>query len=496
MAKKNILLLALVVLLMNVGCSTSGFMKKGATNSRTAPRQHRTVSSAPDMPLVMNDRVSAWLDYFQGPGRNHFERYLARAGRYQTLMRGILREEGMPQDLIYLSLIESGFNPHAYSRAHAVGAWQFIRPTARRYGMRIDGWLDERKDPIKSTHAAATYLRDLYDEFGDWYLAMAAYNAGEGKVRRVIASSGTDDFWRISSMGRKYFRAETRDYVPKFIAAAMIARHPEKYGFNVTPEAPFAFDTVTVDTQTDLEVVAQCAGTSVEEVANLNPHLIRYATPYHEKRYDLRVPQGTAQTFEVAYADLPEEKRINVVYHRVARGETMAKIAHLYGVSRSTLAQANGLRTASRVSPGIQLVVPIRGIRLASIREPLTPSRKQKDSETTSSSRYRVQKGDTLGRIAAKFNTSNRQLMALNKIKNPRGLRVGAVLKVPSKGGSSESTSSEQTSLSYSIKRGDNLWKIAKKHGVTIAQLKEWNNLTNASKVKPGTALVIKKSKE
>ena len=248
-----------------------------------------------DIPMVINDRVVAWMEYFQGAGRRHFTRYLKRSGRYLPLMRQILIEEGLPQDLVYIAMIESGFNMHARSRANAVGSWQFIRATGRRYGMRADGWVDERRDPYRATRAAASYFRDLYGEFGDWYLAMAAYNAGEGRVRKAIRTTGSRNFWHIARHHRA-LHAETRDYVPKFIAAAIIAKMPDRFGFaEVVLDQPVEFETGKVETQTDLAVIAKCAGVGRDAVFDLNPHLVRGATPPGARHYKIRLPTGTGQ---------------------------------------------------------------------------------------------------------------------------------------------------------------------------------------------------------
>jgi membrane-bound lytic murein transglycosylase D len=213
-----------------------------------------------DVPLEINERVIAWMDYFSGSGARHFNNYLERSGAYIPMMRAILKKYGLPQDLVYIALIESGFNNHAHSHASAVGQWQFIGSTARHYGLRVDSWVDERRDPVKSTHAAAQYLKKMYGDYGDWYLVMAGYNAGEGRVNRAIADSGSKNFWVHADPDKKYLKAETRDYVPKYIAATIMAKMPEKFGFkNVEYDKPLDYDVVTIDSQTDLEVAGKCA---------------------------------------------------------------------------------------------------------------------------------------------------------------------------------------------------------------------------------------------
>jgi membrane-bound lytic murein transglycosylase D len=224
-----------------------------------------------DIPITINAQVERWIDYFQTRIPKRFQIWLSRSGRYDKMMRGILKEYGLPEDLFYLAMIESGFSCNAYSRAHASGPWQFIRGTGRRYGLKIDYWVDERRDPVKATHAAAQYLRDLYKEFGSWYLAAAGYNAGEAKIRRALKRYKADDFWDISHRRRRYLKRETKNYVPKMIAAALIAKEPGKYGFKqITYEESMSFDTVKVHGGTSLGVAAKLAGIKTQHLAALN----------------------------------------------------------------------------------------------------------------------------------------------------------------------------------------------------------------------------------
>ena len=312
-----------------------------------------------DIPIEINDRVVAWMEYFQGPGRNHFRRYMERSGRYVPLMQEILKKNRMPADLVYIAMIESGFNTQARSWANAVGPWQFISGTGKRYGLRIDSHVDERRDPYKSTQAAVDYFRDLYGEFGDWYLSMAGYNAGEGRVRRAIASTGSRNFWEIAS-DRDALRPETRDYVPKYIAAAIMAKTPERFGFEkVDYREPFDYDVAQVETQTDLSVIGKCAGVSEDDIFDLNPHLIRGSTPPGMRNYEIRVPRGTQRVFKERYAALPEDDRIQIARYEVRKGDTLSRVARRYGVSASALASVNGLNPKhQRIRVGSTLVIP------------------------------------------------------------------------------------------------------------------------------------------
>ncbi|MFO1519420.1 MAG: LysM peptidoglycan-binding domain-containing protein [bacterium] len=300
-----------------------------------------------------------WIDYFaNGSGRKHFERYLSRSTRFVPTELRILKENRVPKDLIFLSMIESGFNTHAYSSAAASGLWQFIRSTGRLYGLDSDYWVDERRDPEKATLAAARHLRDLYEEFGDWYLAFAAYNAGAGKVRRAIEAVGSRNFWELASTS--YLRQETKDYVPKILAAAIISKSPEKYGFrDVSYQDPIATETVTVSSSTDLDVVADCAGVDTDLIRLINPELIRNVTPPNRPEYRVFLPRGTRSNFERKYAHLDSGQRLKNVRYVAQRGDTLRSIAQDHGVSVSSLINANpSLEGRNSVPSGTTLVVP------------------------------------------------------------------------------------------------------------------------------------------
>lgn len=375
-----------------------------------------------DIPITVNDAVERWLDYFQGDGRKNFAIYLSRAGRYEPMMRAIFRDAGLPEDLVYLSLIESGFSPRAYSRARAVGLWQFISSTGRLYGLDISYWVDERRDPILATKAAAAHLKDLYDDFGSWYLAAAAYNGGAARVRRSINRSGTDDFWTLAR--RRYLRRETRNYVPKLIAAALIAKQPDHYGFyDVETADPIAYDIVQVPDATSLDVIADAAHVSEKAVAELNPQVLRGVTP-PGKRYTVRVPPGTGQMFAADFATVPPKERVRWVRHVVRRGDTLSEIARLYGVSVSSIRAANRHVSPRRLRIGQSLVIPragrvpqlaSRASRRSSSRRHTSPVRPEGSYIT-----YRVQSGDTLWAIARRYDVSARDLMRWNGLRTSR----------------------------------------------------------------------------
>lgn len=455
----------------------------------------------------MNDRVAAWLDYFQGPGRERFGRYLKRSGRYIPTMQKILSEHGIPPEVVYIAMIESGFSSGAYSRAAAVGFWQFIRGTGARYGLRMDQYVDERMDPVKSTHAAAGYLTDLYEEFGDWFLAFAGYNSGEGKVRGAISKYGFVNFWEMTSRGKDHFRPETKDYVPKYIAAAILATNPKKYGFNVEYDKPIEYDLVKIDSQTDLETVAKCAKADYAEVTALNTELVMGITP-PGGTYSLRVPKGKGTSFLVAFEKLPKEERLarrydlTPSYHVVRKGDTLDSIAKRYGITEKAILAANRIKGKSHLKRGLKLVIPIKEMGGASDR--LVASKNLPSSAV----KYRVKSGDTVSSIANKYGVRNEDIKNWNKLRSNK-LTIGMKLKIYSGGpsaietvavSSSTEASSSSTSATkvgskmiaetYKVKRGDSLQAIAKNNGVSIEQLKKWNNMED-NKLRAGDVLVV-----
>jgi membrane-bound lytic murein transglycosylase D len=286
-----------------------------------------------------------------------FKRYLSRSGKYLRMMKNILREEGVPEDIAYLPLIESGFYPYAYSRSRASGLWQFIRATGRRYGLKINWWVDERRDPVKSTHAAARYLKDLHKMFGSWSLALAGYNAGEGKIRRALKKTKAKDFWSI--MRTMKIKPETRNYVPKFIAARRIAMDPEAYGFtNIEYQDDFIYDEVTLEFPLSLDVIAKSSGTTVKIIKDLNPELRRWSTPPVDT-YKLRVPRGTRDLFLANLPKIPAAQRVTVKVHIVRSGDTVSEISHRYSVPQRAIISYNRLGRKALIRPGQRLIIPI-----------------------------------------------------------------------------------------------------------------------------------------
>lgn len=431
-----------------------------------------------NVPIVWNDRVKNCLTYFQTIARSNMEVYLARSGKYLPMMKKIFMEYDLPTDLCYLPIIESGFNPKAYSYARASGPWQFIRTTGENYGLKKDWWVDERRDFVSSTHSAAKYLGRLYEMFGDWYLALAAYNGGEGRVSRTIKKQKTKDFWKMR------LRKQTENYVPLYLASLIIAKDPERFGFFVEYETPIDFETVHVSKPIDLSIVAKHIGASTVDLKALNPELLRGVTPPRVADYALRVPVGLSDIFESAYADIPQSQRTEWIKHKIRRGESLSTIARRYGVPVSAVKDANRLRS-NRIIAGRQLTIPV-------------PLGKYKSSGRRTiavalDGRYRVRAGDTMWDIAKAHHISVESLAGYNNISSRRRIYPGQILKVP---GSNSNTSGSRKSAapkyaSYRVRSGDSLWKIAKKYGTSVSALSRLNNLSSRGHIYPGQALRV-----
>ncbi len=359
-------------------------------------------------PMILNDSVENNLEYFKTRGREVFQRWLDRSARYIPVMKDIFREKNLPEDLVYVAMIESGFNPYAVSWANAVGPWQFMPATGKLYGLKIDWWIDERKDPVKSTYAAAEHLKDLHNLFGSWPLALASYNAGAGKVQRAVLRTRSDDFWDLKAS--RYIRRETKNYVPKFMAATIIAKNPESYGFSIATNNPFNYDEVVIEESTDLRLLARCAGCTYEEIKELNPELRRWVTPPDFDKYVLRIPAGRKEAFLANFSAIPAEQKIKWERHEVKRGETLSSLAKQYNTSSEAIRDINGLKKV-RIKPGKHLLIPIDINAKAQDVSYLTPEQGGKQQEIL----YRVRRGETLARIAKKHNVTVADIKEWNK---------------------------------------------------------------------------------
>ena len=358
-----------------------------------------------DLPIMVNDYVAAYINFFANTqkGHNTLLHSFERAGRYKAMIQRVMAEEGVPQDLIYLAVAESGFQPRAVNRrSGAGGMWQFM--PYGNYGLVRDGYVDERFDPEKSTRSYARYMKYLYDQLGDWYLAMAAYDWGAGNVQRAVEKTGYADFWELYK--RNNLPGETKNYVPEILAAIIIANHPKQYGFDeLTLDPPVITDTVTLNYSVDLRLVSDIVGAPVDELEALNPSLMRMVTP-PDAPFDLHLPAGTATVFQERIAEIPESHRTSWRYHRVTPEDTMASVAHEFHVSEPELAAANQLNEGQSLSGIDALVVPTAPVASRSAHTLL----------------YIARRGDTLVSIADRFGVSLEQLRRWNRI--PSGTRV------------------------------------------------------------------------
>ena len=434
----------------------------------------RQLSPRCDMPIDDNDRVVAKIRFFQTRGRKTFAIWLQRAGRYRTLIGDILRREEMPSDLFYVAVIESGLNPRAYSRSRAVGLWQFMARTGRMMDLKLTHWIDERRDPIKATEKAALYLKDLFAEFGDWRLALAAYNGGPGRVRRAIARAGTNDYWQLD------LPRETKNYVPLFMAAAVIAKDPQLFGFEPQAEEPaFAYEEVVLPKDwlyVDLKAAAQLLGIERRVLHDLNPELRQDITPPGSRPlYTLRVPPGKGQILLDQYASLPIPPGAAIHQYQVQRGDTISGIAQTFGVSTRVVIAANSLKNPNFIRPRQILHIPISS--------PLARNAKQASGRRGI---YIVRPNDVLGRIASQHGVSLRDLMKWNGLKTDL-IKPGQELVVRQQPVSREVTSGGET---YIVQRGDTLWELARRFAVSVADLQAWNDLEKAD-IKPGQQLTV-----
>jgi membrane-bound lytic murein transglycosylase D len=382
-------------------------------------------------------------------------------------------------------MIESGFSPQAYSKASAVGLWQFMAPTARSYSLRVEWWVDERRDPLRATVAAADHLQDLHEMFGDWYLAAAAYNAGAGRVRGAMRKTGGTDYWSVAQPGA--LARETRNYVPKLLAAAIIGHHPERYGFTGIEYQPaLTFDAVEAPASSTIEALAGCASLSEQDFQDLNPALRRWALPPEPERYEVRVPSGSAEAFTACVEAIPPSERVSFQRHVVARGESLGSIARRYDVSVDAIVRMNKIRDRNRIYVGTELVIPVPGASgelptsLDAAAQPSAPAPAEPTTWHT------VRAGENLAAIARKYGVSVADLLSWNELSDPDRIQAGQRLRVVG------ATPSGPASLSYTIKPGDTLSGIASHFGVTVAQIQRDNGITNSAHIKAGQVIQVR----
>jgi membrane-bound lytic murein transglycosylase D len=448
---------------------------------------------------MINDVVAGYINYFANStrGRATIQRGWARGGRFHEMIQRTLQEEGVPQELIFLAQAESGFHPLAVSRAGARGMWQFMAMRGTEYGLRRNWWLDERQDPEKATRAAARHLRDLYAQFGDWYLAMAAYNSGPGNVQAAVRRTGYADFWELYK--RNVLPNETKNYVPIILAVTIISKNPEKYGLQpIELEPQLDVDRVNIDYPVDLRLAAEAVDVSVSMLQELNPSLLRMTTP-KEGTFELRLPAGTADTFQKAMASIPQDMRVWWRYHRVAPGDTISTLARRYRTTSKAILEVNDLESDQLLAE-TKLIIPVAAGKRPMGEEELVYSKQ--------ATRYRVRRGDTVLSIADDFGVPPEKLRQWNRIKGssinqgrvlriyrPIGVREASQETVARGKGKSKKTTTPTAAANgkkrvHTVQAGETLYSIANAYNTTVGDLKRDNRLAS-NKLFPGDTLVI-----
>ncbi len=466
-----------------------------------------------DFPVVVNRQVEMYLDLFQGKQRKYFGRWLARSGRYSDLILNELEASGIPKDLLYLAMIESGFNQRAYSKAKAVGLWQFMSGTGRDYGLSISRYVDERRDAEKSTKAAAAYLKCLYDEFGDWYLAVAAYNGGPGTLRKAIKKTKSRDFWKIAQS--RSLRLETKRYVPKLIAAIMIAKEPEKYGFtDIVYEQPLTWEAIEVGPGLSMAAVATLTNSDQTDIKLLNQELRTSRTPMDRERYLVKIPSGTKMLAQSNLPRLHSVVQTEYKTHIVKKGETLTKICRRYNINTTTLLKVNTL-TSRNLKPGTRLRIPYQNVAYRILPEGMDARIAAQDDLIL----HTVKRGETISKISGRYQVPAELIVAWNGLVNMHKISEGQQLALYMSSTSPTarslrppSTAAKESSMLvlsdsrkqlvsqnnqqnpytwYMVRSGDSLWTISRKFNTSPDRIKRWNNL-KSNLIHPGSKLKLK----
>jgi len=458
-------------------------------------------------PELTNKRIDFWINYYTGRGKERFEFTVYRMQLYRPIVEAILDELDLPPELAVVALIESGYSTKAVSSAKAVGPWQFIYGTGKMYGLRTNWWYDERRDIVASTYAAGNYLTDLHAIWGDWFLALAAYNCGEYRVARAVARYRTENFWHLR------LPKQTERYVPKFLAALYLLRDPEKYGITIPVVEPIEFDQVRITDATDLTTIARCADTTLKTLRDLNPACLRWTTP-PKTEIMLKVPSGSGVECAANIAKIPPEERVTWTRHKVKRGETMSVIARKYGVSVSSMKTLNNIRNAHRIREGQMLIVPLQGHHAVvasskpqykttnrTINRKALESYAQKSAPPKGHKRvvYKVRQGDTLGEIAEDYRTSARRIRAWNDLSYRRYIYPGQKLAIyvpesfdsPASSSAGRPDDSSHIRQTHVVRKGDSFYSISQSYNVRLDELLTWNNKSARSIIRPGDTIEI-----
>lgn len=447
-------------------------------------------SSYNEIPLDDHPHVDKWISYFTGRGRKLMKNYLERSARYIPIMKSVIRESGLPENLIYVALIESGFSPKAHSRSNAVGYWQFIHGTGKQYGLRIDGFVDERRDPILSTRAAAEYFKDLYSLFGSWHLALAAYNAGEYRINRAVLKYYNRNFWFLVS--KKAIPKETRNYVPKLIAAIRIAQNPIQFGFyDVNFQKPLNYDVLEIKKSISLKKLSQELKVSYNDFKKLNPMYKGEYVPIYNNQTMIRLPIGTTSiamaSLDKIFMNKPKRGYYYHYWYKVRSGDTLSHIARRNHIRLSQLRRANKLGRRSMIHVGQKLKIPTRNLVASRVRSRRVPANR---------TFYTVRKGDNLYRIAKRHGISVARLRSLNNLKNSSIIRPRQKLRVKravKKVSTRNLASASSNKKLHVVRRGETLIGIAKKYKVSIPDLMKANSIGFKSVLLTGTQLIIPK---
>ena len=502
----------------------SALSQTGIWNEPYAPMSFNPTESVSfDFPVVLNKQVEMYLHYFQNGFREQFAQWLQKSTMYLPMMEAALAEAGLPRDLVYLAMIESGYNPLACSRSKAVGLWQFMEGTGTQYNLDVSKHIDERRNPEKSTEAAVAFLADLYKEFGDWHLAVAAYNGGPGKIRIGLAKYGVNNFWDLAS--KDYLALETKRYVPKLIASLIIAKQPEKFGFTqLAYQKPSSYDTLTVPPGMGLEAVAMLTNSNLETIKQLNHELRLSKTPPNVPDYEVKIPVATASLAKKNMPRLHSTVKTAYKTHKINKKDTLTSVCTLYDVSKTTLLKANNLRSGA-LRTGQNLRIPYNTISYQLLPENIA---KTKAASRDNLVMHQVKQGETLSKISKLYNVPVDLVMAWNNLKNVKSMKTGqqlalyidqkealaavekpkgmalataglekttkvAVLKADKRKTHITEVRGSDAYASYNVQDGDTLYTISQKFSASTSEIKKWNNL-KSDLIHPGNVLKLKKA--